>query len=148
LLFVSGRPVLFVPSFGSLATLGRHIVVAWNSSRASARAVSDALPLIERADQTTVITINPADFNDRQGAPPAGQMVDHLRRHNPSVEGIELPNIPSGSIADALLDEARKAHADLIVAGAFGHPRIWEKLLGGVTRDLLTNPRLPLLMSH
>ncbi len=148
LLFVSGRPVLFVPAFGSFTTLGRHILVAWNSSRASARAVSDALPLIERAEQTTVITINPADFIDRHGAPPARHMVEHLRRHSASVEGFKLANVPSESIADALWDNAHKVGADLIVAGAFGHPRIWEKLLGGVTRNLLSSMNLPLMMSH
>ena len=148
LLFVTGRPVLFVPAFGSFETLGRHIVVAWNSSRASARAVSDALPLIERAEQTTVITINPADFIERHGAPPAEQMVEHLRRHSASVEGIELKNVSAGSIANALQAEARNVGADLVVAGAFGHPRLWEKLLGGVTRDLLAQMSLPTLMSH
>ena len=148
LLFVTGRPVLFVPAFGSFETLGRHIVVAWNSSRASARAVNDALPLIERAEQTTVITVNPADFIDRHGALPAEQMVEHLRRYSASVEGIELKNVPAGSIADALQAEACKVGADLVVAGAFGHPRLWEKLLGGVTRDLLAQMSLPTLMSH
>ena len=147
-LFVTGRPVLFIPAFGSFETLGRHIVVAWNSSRASALAVNDALPLIERAEQTTVITINPADFLERHGAPPAEQMVEHLRRHSASVEGIKLKNVPPESIAGALQAEAHKIGADLVVAGAFGHPRLWEKLLGGVTRDLLARMSLPIMMSH
>jgi len=148
LLFVSGRPVLLVPFLGSFETLGHHIAVAWNSSRASARAVNDALPLIERAEQTTVITVNPSEFIDRHGAPPAEQIVEHLRRHSASVEGTELTNVAAGSIPDALQAEAHKIGADLIVAGAFGHPRIWEKLLGGVTRDLLARMSLPMLMSH
>jgi len=95
-----------------------------------------------------VITVNPADFIDRHGALPAEQMVEHLRRHSASVEGIELKNVPAGSIADALQAEACKVGADLVVAGAFGHPRLWEKLLGGVTRDLLAQMSLPTLMSH
>ena len=148
LLFVTGRPVLFIPAFGVFETLGRHIAVAWNSSRASALAVNDALPLIERAEQTTVITINPADFIERHGAPPAEQIVEHLRRHSASVEGIKLKNVPPESIADALQAEAHKTGADLVVAGAFGHPRLWEKLLGGVTRDLLARMSLPIMMSH
>ena len=147
-MFVTGRPVLFVPAFGSFETLGRHIVVAWNSSRASARAVNDALPLIERAERTTVITINPADFIERHSAPPAEQMVEHLRRHGALVDGIELKNVPPGSIAEALQAEAGNVDADLVVAGAFGHPRLWEKLLGGVTRDLLAQMSLPIMMSH
>jgi nucleotide-binding universal stress UspA family protein len=148
LLFVSGRPVVFVPAIGSFDTLGRHILVAWNSSRASTRAVNDALPLIERAEQVTVLAINPTEFAQRYGALPPEQMVEHLRRHGASVEGVWLDNIPAGSIADAVQAEAHRVDADLIVAGAFGHPRLWERMLGGVTRDLLARMTLPILMSY
>lgn len=148
LLFVTGRPVLFVPTLGSPNTLGRHILVAWNSSRASARAVHDALPLIERAEQTTVVSVNPIDIERRYGALPAQHMVEHLKRHAASVEGIRLNDIPVGSIAHVLQHEAHRVGADLVVAGAFGHPKLWEKLLGGVTHDLLTHMNLPIMMSH
>jgi nucleotide-binding universal stress UspA family protein len=148
LLFVTGRPVVFVPADGPFDTLGRHIVVAWNSSRASARAVNDALPLIERADRVTVLAVNPADFVDRYGALPPERMVEHLRRHGATVQGIWLKDIPARSIGDVLQTEAHKLGADLLVAGAFGHPKLWEKLMGGVTRDLLANMTLPILMSY
>ncbi|MGC2461966.1 MAG: universal stress protein [Steroidobacteraceae bacterium] len=148
LLFVTGRPVLFVPAVGSFDTLGRHILVAWNSSRASARALNDALPLIERAEQTTVLAVNPTEYADRYGALPPEKIVEHLKRHNASVEGIWLKNVQTGSIADALQAEAHKVGADLLVAGAFGHPKLWEKLMGGVTRDLLARMTLPILMSY
>ncbi|MGH6811427.1 MAG: universal stress protein [Methylocella sp.] len=147
-LFVTGRPVLFIPVLGSFETLGRHIVVAWNSSRAAARAVNDALPLIERAERTTVLTVNPADFIDRHGALPAERLVEHLRRHGASADAIRLEKVPGGSIADALQAKAHALGADLIVAGAFGHPKLWEKLVGGVTRDLLARMSLPILMSY
>lgn len=149
LLFVTGRPVLFVPAFDSLTTLGRHILVAWNSSRPSARALNDALPLIECAEQTTVVTINPTEIIDRHRALPAELMVQHLRRHtSASVQGIRIENVPAASIADVLQAEARKIAADVIVAGAYGHPMLWEKLLGGVTHALLARMNLPILMSH
>jgi nucleotide-binding universal stress UspA family protein len=148
LLFVTGRPVVFVPAQGSFETLGRHILVAWNSSRASARAVNDALPLIERAEKVTLLAVNPAVFAERYGALPPEQMVEHLKRHGASVEGIWLNDVLTDSIADAVLGEARKVGADLIVAGAFGHPRLWEKMMGGVTRDLLARMNLPVLMSY
>ena len=148
LLFVTGRPVVFIPAQGSFGTLGRHVLVAWNSSRASTRAVNDALPLIERAKKVTLLAVNPAEFAERYGALPPEQMVEHLRRHGASVEGIWLNDIPTGSIADAVQTEAHKVGADLIVAGAFGHPRLWEKMLGGVTRDLLARMNLPVLMSY
>jgi nucleotide-binding universal stress UspA family protein len=148
LLFVSGRPVVFVPASGSFDTLGRHILVAWNSSRASTRAVNDALPLIERAERVTVLAINPADFAEHYHALPPQQMVEHLRRHGAAVEGIWLNHVPISSIADTVLANAHKVGADLIVAGAFGHPKLWEKLMGGVTRDLLVRMNLPVLMSY
>jgi nucleotide-binding universal stress UspA family protein len=148
LLFVTGRPLVFIPSSGSFETLGRHIVIGWNASRPATRAVSDALPLIERAERTTVITVDSADFVDRDGTAAANQLVVHLRRHNAAVEAVTLKNVPSGSIAAALQAEVDKLGADLIVTGAYGHPKIWERLVGGVTRDLLDRMSSPILMSH
>ena len=148
LLFVTGRPVVFVPARGMFATLGRHILVAWNSSRASTRAVNDALPLIERADRITVLAVNPDEFATRYGALPPEQMVAHIGRHGAAAEGVWLNDIPTASIAGTVLAEAHRVGADLIVAGAFGHPKLWEKLMGGVTRDLLAGMNLPVLMSY
>ena len=148
LLFVTGRPVLFIPAVSLGETLGRHIAVAWNSSRPAARAVNDAMPLIERSERTTVLTINPATFIDRRGALPRDQMVEHLRRHGALTDLVRLEHVPASSIADTLQAKAREIGADLLVAGAFGHPKLWEKLLGGVTRDLLDRMTFPILMSH
>jgi nucleotide-binding universal stress UspA family protein len=148
LLFVTGRPVLFVPPEGSAATLGQRIVLAWNSSRPAARSLSDALPLIERAERTTVIMINPSGVIDGNQGPPGEQMVEHLLRHGAVAEAVRIENVPHGAIADRLQAEARARGADLIVAGAFGHPRLWEKMLGGVTHDLIARMRLPIFMSH
>lgn len=148
LLFVTGRPLVFIPSSGSFETLGRHIVVGWNESRPATRAVSDALPLIERAERTTVITIDSADFVDRDGARAADQLVQHLRRHTPLVDAVKLKDVPARSIADALQAEAGALGADLIVTGAYGHSKLWENLVGGVTRDLLDNMKFPVFMSR
>ncbi len=148
LLFVTGRPVVFIPANGSFDTLGRHILVAWNSSRASTRAVNDALPLIERAEQVTLVAVNPAQFAERYGALPPDLMVEHLRRHGAAVKGLWLNDIAAGAIARTLQTEAHRMGADLIVAGAFGHPRLWEKMMGGVTRDLLAGMSLPIMMSY
>jgi nucleotide-binding universal stress UspA family protein len=148
LLFVTGRPVLFVPTAQSFRTLGRHIVLAWNSSRPAARSLNDALPLIEGADRTTVLMINPSGFIRGHQGPPGKQMVEHLKRHGTTVDAVEIEDVPHNAIADRLQSEARRCGADLIVAGAFGHPRLWEKMLGGVTNDLIGNMTLPVFMSH
>ncbi len=148
MLFVTGRPVLFVPADPSLSTLGRHVVVAWNSSRPAARSLNDALPLIERAERTTVLIVNPGAFIGAHHALPGEQIIAHLRRHGAAAEIVRIENVPPGSIADKLQAEARALGADVLVAGAFGHPRLWEKMLGGVTNDLMTRMSLPVFMSH
>jgi nucleotide-binding universal stress UspA family protein len=148
MLFVTGRPLLFVPPIESLTTLGRHIVVAWNSSRPATRSLNDALPLIERAERTTILMVNPAGFIGTHHAPPGERMVEHLKRHGVTADTVEIDDVPSRAIAETLQAQALALGADLVVAGAFGHPRLWEKILGGVTYDLMAGMRLPIFMSH
>ncbi len=147
-LFGTGRPVLFVPAHGAFTTLGHHLLVAWNSSRSSARALNDSLCLIERAERTTVLAVNPAEYIERYQALAPEQIVAHLRRHGSPVEGRWRENVQRGAIAEVIQAEAHAVGADLIVAGAFGHPKLWEKLMGGVTCGLLDGMTLPVLMSH
>ena len=148
LLFVTGRPVLFVPADHSVKTLGRHVAVAWNSSRPAARSLNDAMPLIEHAERTTIVMLNPSKSIDSRPGPPGEQLIEHLARHGASVDSLRIENVHHDAIADRLQVEAIAMGADLIVAGAFGHPRLWEKMLGGVTHDLLAGMRLPIFMSH
>ncbi|HWW19439.1 MAG TPA: universal stress protein [Steroidobacteraceae bacterium] len=148
LLFVTGRPVLLVPAAGMFSTLGRHIAVAWNASRAASRALHDALPLIERAEKVTVLAADGAHLPRRPGALPVRAIIEHLHRHGVAAELVDINVPPDHSIAAALLAEAQRLSADLLVSGAFGHPRLWEKLLGGVTQDLLRHMNLPVMMSH
>jgi nucleotide-binding universal stress UspA family protein len=148
LLFSSGRPVLSVPSHGHFTSLGRHIAIAWNSSRPASRALNDALPLIERAERATVLTVNSDDFIGLHGGLPAEEMVKHLSRHNVETNLVQLDGIPAGAIAETMQAKAREIGADLLVAGAFGHPRLWERLLGGVTREILDHMHLPTMMSN
>jgi nucleotide-binding universal stress UspA family protein len=148
MLFVAGRPVLLVPRTSSRATLGAHVAVAWNSSRAAARALNDALPLLERSDRITVIAINPGDFIGLHGSLPLEKLLVHLRRHGISAQCVELADVPSAEIADTLQQRARALGADLLVAGAHGQMWLRDVLLGSVTRDLLARLRLPVMMSH
>jgi nucleotide-binding universal stress UspA family protein len=150
MLFTSGRPLLIVPSGERLisddATLGRRIAVAWNSSRASARALSDALPLIEQAERTTVLFVDAAE-PARPDQLPTTNVIDHLRLHCRNVHGHAQP-VTNRPIGELLQTVALEEGADLLVAGAHGRAGLWEKLLGRVTRDLLARMRLPLLMSY
>jgi nucleotide-binding universal stress UspA family protein len=148
LLFVTGRPVILVPAIAPAKTLGRQIAIAWNSSRPAARSLNDALPLIEDAERIFVLMINPSGCMAGHEGPPGEQIIEHLRRHGANAEAIAIEHVPPGAIAETLLSEAGARGADMIVAGAFGHPRLWEKMLGGVTYDLMARMNLPIFMSH
>ena len=76
------------------------------------------------------------------------KLTEHLARHGATVNSVGIENVPHGAIADRVQAEAHALGADLIVAGALGHARLWEKMLGSVTQDLLTRMRLPIFMSH
>jgi nucleotide-binding universal stress UspA family protein len=148
MLFTAGRPVLLVPATGNFRRLGAHLAIAWNSSRAAARALNDALPLLEHSEKTTVIAINPDDFIGRHGSLPLPKLLEHLERHGISAQSIELADVPAEAIADTLQEKAGAAGADLLVAGAHGHTWLREILLGSVTGDLLARMRLPVMMSY
>jgi len=148
MLFSTGRPVLLVPGLTRAGTLGAHLAVAWNSSRSAARALNDALPLLERSDKTTVIAVNAHEVLAANAARPPAKLLEHLRRHGVSAQLIELPDVPAAAIAGTLQDMARSVGADLLIAGAHGHTWLREVLLGSVTRDLLADLTLPVMMSH
>lgn len=148
MLFAAGRPVLLVPMTGEFSTLGAHVAVAWNSSRSAARALNDALPLLERSEKTTVIAVNPGGSLAQQGALPLSNLLEHLRRHGITAQLIELTDVSPDAVADQLQERALAAGADMIVAGAHGHTWLREMMFGSVTEDLLTRLRLPLMMSH
>lgn len=139
-----GRPVLVIPRSGSFPTLGERILVAWTPSRGAVRAVNDALPLLCRAKSVKVVAVNPdAGFGEIPGA----DIALHLARHG--VDAVaETVQSPDKRVGVALLDEAEKFGADLIITGAFGHSRFRELVLGGVTRRLLADAKIPVLFSR
>ena len=150
MLFTTGRPLVIVPARDSAAavpdTLGRNIAIAWNGSRASARALSDALPLLQLAASTTVLVAEPGRRTHPDRVDPAS-ILEHISRHTDHAEYRPLP-AADGALGDLLQDAALEAGADLLVCGAHGRARLWEKMLGSVTRDLLTRMHVPLLISY
>lgn len=146
-LFGAGRPVLAVPYAGRFRAVGRRVLVAWNASRESARALADAMPLIAGADSTTVLAVNPRRGIGGHGEEPAADIALHLARHGLRVtaEQIVAPEVEDG---EALLNAAAERNADLLVMGAYGHSRLREMVMGGVTRTLLRSMTLPVLLSH
>lgn len=143
-----GRPVLFVPYFtNAYPRLGKKVLVAWNASREATRAVSDALPLLQRAERVTVIVVNAKrDRNDHVDIP-AADISLFLARHGVKVEATQSYS-DELSVGDELLVRVADGEFDLLVMGAYGHSRLREIVLGGVTQTLLQHMTVPVLMSH
>ncbi|MGE5268508.1 MAG: universal stress protein [Thiohalocapsa sp.] len=143
-----GRPVLVVPFAGDFAAAsGRSVLVAWDGSREAARALHDALPLIEKAEAVTVMSVRASEDALADAQPSLELLVSHLQRHGVTArpEGVVGSDVPT---ADLLLSRAGDLGADLIVAGAYHHSQFREALLGGVSRELLDHMTIPVLMSH
>jgi nucleotide-binding universal stress UspA family protein len=142
LLFGSGRPVLCAPP-GWRPGLLRHVAVLWNGSAQAARAVGDAMPLLRGAGEVTLLMAS-----EDHAAPPAGRALAR-RLAWCGITACEQPVLVDGQPAGAaLLGAAATAGADLVVMGAYGHSRVRELVLGGVTRHALAEGRLPLWLSH
>ena len=143
LVLSSGRPVLTVPYAGRFPEIGRRILVAWNGTREAARAVQDAMPLLRRADEVAVFGVNMA----RQEHIPGADIATHLARHGVRAR-VESTVAPDLAVSDALLDAISDLSYDMLVMGAYGHSRMRELALGGVTREILQHMTVPALMSH
>ncbi len=143
LVLTAGRPVVVVPWTGAPSSIGKRVLVGWNASREAARALNDALPLLEKAEAVKVLTVSQGDGRHLPGA----EIAQHLARHGVKAEADQVPKVeaPPATILSA---EAKDFGADLLVCGAWGHSRVFETVLGGVTRDLLRRMELPLLLSH
>lgn len=144
--FGASTPVLVVPERASCASIGERIVIAWNHSREASLAIRGALPLLECADEVSVIegSANESPFGARYL--PTLDLAAWLKRRgiDARFQAFE-PGRDSGA---ALLDAAHALGADLIVMGAWGHSRITELVLGGTTRHLFQHSDLPLLVAH
>ena len=144
----AGGPVLLVPETGEPTTVGERVLVAWNGRREAARAIHDALPFITRAAHVTIAAVSTALTPGPTEASCADVAV-MLRRHvTVPVDVSRFGHRAAVTTGDALLRHAADGNYDLLVAGAYGHARFHEFVLGGVTRKILASMTLPVLMSH
>lgn len=141
------RPALLVPYAGELKSLGRRVLVAWNASREAARAVTDALPFLQRAEKVRVLSVDGRPSETGHGEAPGADIALYLARHGVKAEAEET--VAGGvDVGNVILSRAADEAADLIVMGAYSHSRARQIVLGGATRTLLSSMTVPVLMSH
>jgi nucleotide-binding universal stress UspA family protein len=139
----SGTPVLIVPERGAPMAIGRKILVGWKESRESTRALRDALPFLTAADEVHLLTVSADARTD----------FDDLLRRNLTAHGcrniqIHVDRNTDLSVANSIQRHAGMVGADMVVLGLYGHSRVRELFLGGVSRDMLGDLQLPMLLSH
>ena len=143
-LFESGRPVIVVPYIQKRGLTLERVLACWDGGRTSARAIGDAMPILERASSVDIVIVAEERKNDEiTGA----NMSEHLTRHGIAVN---VKRIAKGdlTIEDAILSYAADSGADFMVMGGYGHSRLREFILGGVTRGILATMTVPVFMSH
>ncbi|WP_341987946.1 universal stress protein [Azorhizobium sp. AG788] len=142
----SGRAVLLVPYVQKPPFALNRVVVAWDGSRASARALAESFPLLHHAKHLEVFSVRRHDDDDT--TPAAADLERHLGHHGLSANLRHLVLGSGESVSAAILNEVSDQGADLVVMGGYGHSRLREMVLGGVTRDILESMTVPVLMAH
>jgi nucleotide-binding universal stress UspA family protein len=145
-LFGSGRHVWLLPTRKSAKAAFDRILVAWNGSRESARALAEALPYLHKAKEAVVVVIDETSATEGQ-AIVGKDAINHLRHHGITAV-LHRAIVRDNDIAATLIAEARRLKSDLIVMGGYGHSRLREWLLGGTTYKLLHKSPVPLLIAH
>jgi nucleotide-binding universal stress UspA family protein len=146
-IFGSGRPALVIPHEWSRRERFQldTVVVAWDFSKTAARAVADAIPVLQKAKMVHVLTVRNEKEIDTQHS--AVELARHLAHHRIEVN-VDTADAAGRNIGEVLKSYCASRNADLLVMGAYGHSRLREFVLGGATRSMLSHPTIPVLMSH
>ncbi len=143
----SGRPVMMVPLQKNIEEVGKRIMVAWDGSRESTRAVFDSIELLQAADMVHIVSVDEEKKIGARANLPAAEIATALARRGVKCETDHIA--PEGmSIGDAILARVGDRGCDLLVMGMYGHSKLSELVFGGVTRKVLQNLTIPVLMSR
>ena len=146
-LFQSGRPLIVVPHIQKDGLKLDHLVCCWDGSSAAARAINDALPLLVKATAVDLLLVLNEKPNSNTNVIRGAEMAKHLARHDVKVQ---IETVPAADIdvTNAILSYVADNSATLIVMGGYGHAKLREMILGGVTRGMLHSMTVPVFMSH
>ncbi|MDQ2089581.1 universal stress protein [Marimonas arenosa] len=145
-LFEGQTPVLVVPDQGPPKPTPKTVMIGWNESSEALNAVRTALPVLQFADNVHVVVIDPPTHGPNR-SDPGGLLSQYLSRHGIRTE-IDVLSKTMPRVSDVLMRHANDIDADLIVMGAYGHSRFREAILGGATRYMLEQAKLPVFMAH
>jgi nucleotide-binding universal stress UspA family protein len=145
--FNSGRPVIALPAGWLVRKLGKRVLIAWDGGRECARAVFDALPILIGAEAVRIVSVQGLLDEPVRQFTPGDDIAATLSRHGVRVE-TSLVRATRGSVRDELKGQALDFAADLTVMGCYGHSRIRERILGGVSRSMLRDVPFPLLLAN
>jgi len=139
-LFDGGRPVLLIPT-NKEVSIGKNILVSWNCTTESSRAVFSSLPILKKAEKVTILTVEKVITEGPSGA----EVADLLSMHGVIVENITL-NREDNKIGAAIIEYSESINADLIIKGAYTQSRLREIIFGGATKHLLLNSEIPIFL--
>lgn len=142
-----GRPLIVIPDLKKVFRLPKKVIIAWDESHEAARAVHDALPLLQYAEYVQVVSVSVSSEEEKAGMIYCDDLRNHLSHHGIDVDAVTINQSNKGT-GGTILASALEFDADLIVMGAYGHARIKEMVLGGATSYLLKNTTIPLLLSN
>lgn len=143
-----GRPILAVPGAGRFEALGARVLVAWNASREAARAVSDAMPFLARAEFVAMLAVEPPWGDVEDGMRELSNLGRHLAHCGVNNAERYVAKAPEHAAGAEIIARADESCCDLIVMGAYGHSHMREIVFGGATRTLLESMKTPVLLSH
>ena len=140
-------PIVVIPSSYELRPFKEVAAVAWDASRSAARALSDAMQILETKKTIDVLTIDTGQDNMAPSDMPEFDIVQHLERHDITAQRLRL-TASAHEIGQSILDHCARSDPDVLVMGAFGRSKIVSRIFGGVTSHILENMKVPVLISH
>ncbi len=146
-ILLSGRPIFFMPYIGAHRIPCRKALIAWDGTPAATRALHDALPILSRMKEVIVLVVREGKQKTAKGEVMVDELQRHLENHGVNAD-IRRVHAGTFDVPTVILNEIAENNVDLLVMGGYGTPSLKQKIFGGVTKTLLTNMIVPVIMSH